>query len=135
MNTISTNMPIVFFDGVCNLCNGSVQWIIKRDNKNIFHFAALQSVTAEQLLGKNAMQQFNGVVLLLNNKLYTKSTAALHIVKDLGFPYALLYAFIIVPRVIRNAVYNFIGKNRYKWFGKSVSCYMPTSALKAKFLE
>ena len=129
--------PIILFDGVCNLCNNSVQFVIKHDRSDKFMFAALQSATGQQLLLQNNLPQqgFDSFVLIQNEKVFFKSTAALQVVKQLDGPIKLLYGFIIVPAFVRNAVYNFIAKNRYKWFGKKDSCMMPTPALQSKFLN
>ena len=128
---------IILFDGVCNLCNSSVQFVIQHDRSDKFLFAALQSQTGQALLEKyNLPQQgFDSFVLIQNEKVFLKSTAALHVAKQLNGPTKLLYGFIIVPAFIRNAVYNFIAKNRYKWFGKKDSCMMPTPTLQSRFLN
>ena len=128
---------IILFDGVCNLCNSSVQFVIQHDRANKFLFAALQSQTGQALLQQyNLPQQgFNSFVLIQNEKVFLKSTAALHVAKQLNGPAKLLYGFIIVPAFIRNTVYNFIAKNRYKWFGKKESCMMPTPTLQSRFLN
>ena len=129
--------PTILFDGICNLCNNSVQFVIKHDKTSKFNFAALQSVAGQALLQKyNLPQQgFDSFVLVQNEKIFLKSTAALTVAKQLNGPVKLLYGFIIVPAFIRNTVYNFIAKNRYKWFGKKESCMIPTPALKARFLN
>jgi predicted DCC family thiol-disulfide oxidoreductase YuxK len=128
--------PVIFFDGFCNLCSGAVQFTIKRDHNNIFRFASLQSDYAKEKLKKLATLPKEGesMVLLENGKFYVRSTAALRVAKRLGGLWPLLYGFIIIPRFIRDAVYNYIAKNRYKWFGKQESCWMPTPELKEKFL-
>ena len=129
--------PVIFFDGVCNLCNGAVQYVIKHDTKKIFRFASLQSDSGQQLLQKNALPQthFTSFILLENDKVFTKSTAALKVARKLTGVVRLLYGFIIVPAFIRDAVYNFIARNRYKWFGKQESCMIPTPELKNRFLN
>jgi predicted DCC family thiol-disulfide oxidoreductase YuxK len=129
--------PIIFFDGVCNLCNSSVNFIIERDKKNIFHFASLQSKAAKDILGEKYPKSgtFDTILYLENNKLYTYSTAILRIGKKLPFPYPLLYFFIIVPPFLRNYIYGIISRNRYKWFGKKDQCMIPTPEQKAKFLN
>jgi len=129
--------PVIFFDGVCNLCNGAVQYVIKHDTKKIFRFASLQSDSGQQLLQKNALPQthFTSFILLENDKVFTKSTAALKVAGKLTGVVRLLYGFIIVPAFIRDAVYNFIARNRYKWFGKQESCMIPTPELKNRFLN
>jgi len=131
------NPPIILFDGVCNLCNNSVQFVIKHDTDNKFMFAALQSPTGQALLQQYNLpqQELNSFVLIKDEKVYLKSTAALNVAKNLNGPVKLLYGFIIVPEFIRNAVYNFIAKNRYKWFGKKESCMIPTPALQSRFLN
>jgi predicted DCC family thiol-disulfide oxidoreductase YuxK len=124
--------PILFFDGVCNLCNTSVQFIIKRDKKKVFLFASLQSDVAKNiLLHKKYKINMDTIVLFYKDKIYTKSDAALLIFRLLGFPYNILFPLIIIPRIIRNFVYDLIAKNRYKWFGKKDFCMIP----KQKYLE
>ena len=128
---------IILFDGVCNLCNKSVQRVLKNDKKNIFKLAALQSQVGQQLLQKYNLPlvNFGSFVLLQNDKIYLKSTAALLVAKQLSGPIKLLYGFMIVPVFIRNFVYDIIAKNRYKWFGKQATCMVPTDAIKDKFLN
>ena len=128
---------IILFDGVCNLCNNAVQFVIKHDSSDKFVFAALQSATGQKLLQQYNLPQtgFDSFVLIQNGKVFLKSTAALQIAKQLSGPVKLLYGFIIVPSFIRNTVYTVIAKNRYKWFGKKDSCMIPTASLKAKFLN
>ena len=130
-------MFVVLFDGVCNLCNSSVNWIIDRDKKNQFQFASLQSD-----YGKNVVKQFNlqsdyldTVILLESGKIFVRSEAILRILKHLGGIYTMGFAGMIFPRFIRDFVYNLIAKNRYRWFGKQDTCRIPTPELKAKFLE
>lgn len=127
---------VIFFDGICNLCNGAVQFTIEHDVKNIFKFATLQSDFAEEELKEFNIDhnQLGSFVLLADGKVYQKSTAALRVAKKLNGFWPLLYAFVVVPRFIRDAVYDFIAKNRYKWFGKQESCWVPTPELKSKFL-
>ena len=129
--------PIILFDGVCNLCNSAVQFTIKHDKRKQFMFAALQSDTGQQLLKQYQLQQenFSSFVLIKDGQVFLKSTAALMVAKQLNGLIKLLYGFIIVPAFIRNGVYNFIAKNRYRWFGKKESCMMPTQELTARFLK
>ena len=129
--------PIILFDGVCNLCNSAVQFTIKHDKKKQFMFAALQSDTGQQLLKQYQLQQenFSSFVLIKDGQVFLKSTAALMVAKQLNGLIKLLYGFIIVPAFIRNGVYNFIAKNRYKWFGKKENCMMHTQELTARFLK
>lgn len=128
---------IILFDGVCNLCNGRVKFVIKHDKKQRFHFAALQSEA-----GKNLLQQYHvsdnnlqSFVFIEKGKAYTQSTAALRVCKYLDGFYKIFYGFLIVPAFIRNAVYRVIANNRYKWFGKQETCMVPTPAIKARFLD
>ena len=122
---------------MCNLCNGAVNFIIDHDPKGHFQFAALQSDFGQEKLEALGFDQeeFDSLVLLQNEKVFTKSSAALRIAKKLTFPYPLLYVFIILPPFLRNAVYNLIARNRYKWFGKRDSCRMPTPELRSRFVE
>lgn len=134
---MSTSTYIVFFDGECNLCNRSVQFIIKRDKKDQFRFAALQGKTGQELLARHGLpaNQFNSFILAEKGKLYTHSTGALRMLKSLGGFWSLGYGFIIVPRFIRDAVYEWVARNRYRWFGKRDACMIPTPELKKKFLD
>ncbi len=127
---------IILFDGVCNLCNSSVNFVIRHDKKNLFKFAALQSDVGASLIQKYGIDtsETDSIILIENNKAYVKSTAALRVARHLNKGYPLLYAFIIIPNFIRNWVYNYIAKNRYKWYGKKDSCMIPTPELKEKFL-
>ncbi len=127
---------IILFDGVCNLCNGAVNFVIQRDKKDKFKFAALQSETGLQLIFKFKIDtaELDSILLVDGEKYYDKSTAALHIAKYLSGAYPLLFMFIIVPKFIRDAIYDYIAKNRYKWFGRKESCMIPTAELKEKFL-
>ena len=135
MNNLSH--PVILFDGVCNLCNASVQFVIKHDKKRLFRFASLQSSFVEKVLKENKLSSntFNSFILLDNNKIYTRSTAALLVAKNLSGLTKLLYGFIIVPKFIRDFIYNMIAKNRYKWFGKQETCWLPTPQLKSLFFE
>lgn len=131
------NPDILLFDGVCNLCNGAVNFIIDRDPKGHFKFAALQSDFGQEKLKELGFDQedFDSLVLLSCVKVYKKSSAALRIAKKLTGLYPLLFVFIIIPPFIRHALYDLIARNRYKWFGKRETCRMPTPELKARFVE
>jgi predicted DCC family thiol-disulfide oxidoreductase YuxK len=131
------NHPIILFDGICNLCNSSVQFVIKHDEDGLFKFASLQSRAGEALLEKYSLplNSFNSFLLIDNGRIYSRSSAALMVAKRLKGPVKLAYAFMIVPAFIRDAVYNVIAKNRYKWFGKKDECMMPTPALQSRFLK
>ncbi len=130
------SQKIILFDGVCNLCNGAVTFIIKRDPKSTFKFAALQSDIGQVLTAEHGIDtsKTDSIILVDNKKVYIKSTAALRIAKNLNGGYPLLYGFIIIPTVVRNWVYDWIAKNRYKWFGQKESCMIPTPELKSRFL-
>ena len=128
---------IILFDGICNLCNQSVQFVIEHDSKNQFRFASLQSDFGQDFLKKNKLEaiQFDSIVFIEDDQFYTKSSAALKIAKYLDGLTSWLTIFMIVPKPLRDIVYSFIAKNRYRWFGKNESCWLPTKELKAKFIE
>ena len=128
--------PVILFDGICNLCNASVQYVIKHDQKRLFRFASLQSFFGEKILRQKNLpvDLFNSFILFENKRIYTRSTAALMVAKRLSGFIKILYGFIIIPKFIRDAVYNLIAKNRYKWFGKQETCWLPAPALKNLFL-
>lgn len=128
---------VVLFDGLCNLCNASVQFIIRRDPAARFRFASLQSpVAAEVLRSASARGPLpDSIVLVEGGRVTTQSTAALRIARRLRFPWPLLYTLILVPRPIRDAAYAWIARNRYRWFGKRDQCLLPTPELRARFLE
>lgn len=136
---IPTNKQLILFDGVCNLCNSSVLYVIKRDKKDKFLFAPLQSDIGKEITKKfNIDTKKTDSILLYNPKkdsLTYKSKAALLVAKQLGLPTNLLAVFLIIPAFIRNFVYDFIARNRYQWYGKKESCMIPTPELKAKFLS
>lgn len=128
---------LILFDGVCNFCNASVQFIIKHDKKDVFLFTALQSDTGKYLIEKYGIDTIKTDSLLLYSPgkgMDYKSTAALNIAGHLEFPINLMRIFLITPSFIRNAVYDYIAKNRYKWYGKKEQCMIPTLELKSKFL-
>lgn len=127
---------LVLFDGVCNLCNRSVQFILKRDKKKRFRFATLQGDTAKRILAAAGLKadELNSFILVENGKIYTRSSGALRLCRKLSGAWPLLYGFIIVPCFIRDAVYKWIAKNRYKWFGKKETCMIPDPSLTSRFL-
>ena len=130
--------PILFFDGVCNLCNGYVQFIIKRDKKQLFRFSSLQSKSGEEL--QSHIRNDIGVVpdsavLVYGGTYYTKADAVLKTASLLGGIYTLLKVGYILPRGMRNSIYDFVAKRRYKWFGKRDECMIPTENLKSLFLD
>ncbi|OMP30780.1 thiol-disulfide oxidoreductase DCC family protein [Mangrovimonas sp. DI 80] len=138
MIILPANKELILFDGVCNLCNTSIKYVIKHDKQNRFVFAALQSDIGKSVIEEHGIDTTKIDSILLhtpNNKIYYKSTAALKIASKLGFPISIMSIFLIVPSFIRNWVYDFIAKNRYKWFGKKESCMIPTPELSSKFLD
>lgn len=128
---------IILFDGVCNLCNSSIQKVIENDDKNIFQFASLQSDFGQEFLKKNDFNQdeFNSIILIDGEKFYTQSDAALRIGKELKGIYKISKYLLWIPKFIRNTVYKYISRNRYNWFGKKESCWLPTPELKQKFIS
>ena len=131
------NSSILLFDGVCNLCNGAVQWVIRHDPEAKIRFAALQSKAGQQLLDRAGLptEELSTAVFYHNGQLHTRSDAALEVLRQLGGAWSLLYGLKIIPRPIRDVIYDWIARNRYRWFGQRESCMMPTPALKARFLD
>ncbi|CAN5259602.1 thiol-disulfide oxidoreductase DCC family protein [soil metagenome] len=130
------DQPVILFDGVCNFCNGAVQFIIKRDKKHRYKFAPLQSGTGEQIQKQfNLPTDLSSFILYENDSIYKKSTAALMVAKHLSGLWPLLYLFIVLPTFIRDIPYNIIVKYRYKWFGKTEECMIPSPELRARFLN
>lgn len=137
MSEIATQLPVILFDGVCNLCSNAVQFVIKRDKKSAFRFSSLQSAFGQNLLKHYNLPNagFDSLILFENEKIYTKSTAALMVAKRLSGAWPLLYFFIIVPPFIRNTIYDMVAQNRYKWFGKKETCWVPSRQLKIRFFD
>jgi predicted DCC family thiol-disulfide oxidoreductase YuxK len=126
---------IVLFDGVCNFCNGAVNFIIRNDRRGRFRFAPLQSEKGGRLRGEYSIPpETDSLVLVDDGRAYTHSTAALRIAKGLGGVWQLAYAFILVPRPVRDWFYRTFAKNRYKWFGKKDLCMIPTPEVRERFL-
>lgn len=128
---------IILFDGVCNLCSSSVQFIIKRDTKLVFKFASLQSD-----FGQHQLEKFNldknslySLILIKDGKAYQRSDAALLIARELRGGWSIFYSFIIVPRIIRDLAYNLVAQNRYRFFGKKDACWLPTPELRSRFID
>ena len=137
-NLIPKNKKLILFDGVCNLCNSSVLYVIKHDKNDVFLFAPLQSKVGQKIISYYNIDTSKTDSILLyseSNGISSKSTAALKIALKLGFPRSLLSVFLIIPSFIRNWVYNYIAKNRYKWYGKKDNCMIPTPNLQSKFLN
>jgi predicted DCC family thiol-disulfide oxidoreductase YuxK len=136
LTSLSTE-SVVLFDGVCNLCSGAVQFVIERDPKARFKFASLQSAYGQQQLLHVGIQSQSlySIILIHDGKFYQRSDAALEIARHLTGGWPLLYGFKIVPRFLRDSVYNFIARHRYHWFGKKDACWLPTPELKARFKD
>lgn len=128
--------PIILFDGICNLCDGVVQFIVRHDPNKKFLFTSLQSEAGQTLLKQYQLplENFNSFLLIQDGKVYNKSTGALKVARQIKGVWKWLYIFIIIPTFIRDAVYSWIAKNRYEWFGKKDICMIPTPELKARFL-
>lgn len=138
MKNLPKDKKIILFDGVCNLCNTSVNFIIKHDKKDLFRFVPIQSNLGQNILYYIGIQPLNmDSVILYEPKIayYYKSSAALEIMKNLGGFFYFIIILKIIPRSILNMIYDFIAQNRYKWFGKKESCMIPSEELKSKFLE
>ncbi len=136
MNISEIKQPLILFDGYCNLCSSSVQFIIKRDKKNQYFFTSLQSDVGKKIIEhfKIDSSKSESVLLVQQNKIYIQSTAALKITKNLSGFWPLLYFFIIIPTFLRNLVYQFIARNRFKWYGKKESCWIPNKELSNRFI-
>jgi predicted DCC family thiol-disulfide oxidoreductase YuxK len=132
----AANHPIVLFDGVCNLCSGSVQFIIRRDPAGRFRFASLQSPAGQELQTRLGMdpQALDSVILVEGDHWYKESDAALRIARGMKGAWKLLTAFRLIPRPLRDAAYRLIARNRYRWFGKQETCWLPTPELRERFL-
>lgn len=137
MLNLPENKKIILFDGVCNLCDNAVQYVIKHDKKDVFRFVALQSDLGKEILNylKVDTSKMDSIILYEPGVAYFyKSDAALEIAKDLGSFLKWTIIFKIIPSTLRNPIYDYVAKNRYKWYGKKDACMIPTPELKAKFL-
>ena len=131
------NKKVILFDGVCNLCNSSINYVIDRDKNDVFRFVSLQSElgrTIKQYIGYTKEDLDTIILYNPGEAYYIKSTAALKIINEFGGIWKLMNIFLLFPSTLRDVVYNYIAKNRYKWYGKEESCRIPTPELKAKFL-
>jgi len=128
--------PTVLFDGVCNLCNAAVLFVIDRDPAGYFRFAALQSDEGQRLLAEHGHRapDLSSVLLVDGGRVYARSTAALRVARRLTGLWPLLYVFLAVPRPVRDAVYDWVARNRYRWFGRQDACRVPTPELRQRFL-
>jgi predicted DCC family thiol-disulfide oxidoreductase YuxK len=129
--------PIVLFDGVCNLCSASVQFILRRDSGARFRFASLQSAAGQELLARLGIdtQGFDSVVVIEGDRWFKESDAALRVAHHLGGPWRLLTVLRLIPRPLRDRAYRLIARNRYRWFGKKETCWLPTPELRGRFLD
>ena len=138
MRDLPQNKKIILFDGLCNLCNSSVQFLIKRDSKDIFRFVSLQSEPGKELLSKLpiAIQKTDSIILYESEAVfYFKSQAVFQIIKSLGGLFNLLLIFKLLPHSFHDFIYDYIAKNRYHWFGKKEQCLVPTKEIQSKFLN
>jgi predicted DCC family thiol-disulfide oxidoreductase YuxK len=132
---VAADHPVILFDGICNLCNNSVRFIIKRDPRGRFRFATLRSAAAESLLNSAAAGPLpDSIVLVEDRRVYTRSAAVLRILRGLRGAWPLAYALIVIPRPLRDWAYRVVARNRYRWFGKRDSCMVPTPELRTRFL-
>jgi len=137
LNTLPKNKKIILFDGVCNLCNSSINYVIDHDKKDVFRFVSLQSdlgKVIQEYLGIENTSLDTIILYVPDEAYYIKSTAALKVINEFSGIWKLTQLFLILPSSIRDIVYNYVAKNRYKWYGKEDSCRIPTPELKAKFL-
>jgi len=128
---------ILLFDGVCNLCNAAVGFILERDRRRRFRFASLQSEAGRRLLERHDLDadELSSLVLVEEGRAHVKSAGALRLARGLGLPWSLLYVFILLPRPLRDALYSLVARNRYRWFGRREACMMPTPERLERFLE
>lgn len=127
---------VILFDGICNLCNQSVQFILKRDVTEKIQFASLQGQFGSKMVAKQRHpNQLNSLILLEGTRQYEKSTAVLRICRYLNWPWKFFMIFLIVPRPIRDAVYTYIANHRYKWFGHQEQCLLPSPKYKHRFID
>ena len=128
---------LILFDGVCNFCSWWVRFILERDPGKRFRFATLQSAVGQKMLGEMGLprERPTTIVVAEGEKRYFRSTAALHIARRLGGLWAVLFIFVIIPRPVRDVLYDVVAKNRYRWFGKRDTCFVPSEEVKERFLE
>ena len=136
MELEQTPYSTVLFDGKCNLCNGSVKFIIRHDPGKRFRFVSLQSDRGREIVERHGRDpgDVDTILLLQNDRIYDRSSAALRVARGLTFPWPLLSAFLLVPAPLRDLVYRWIAANRYRWFGKTEACMMPTADIRSRFL-
>ncbi|MEO9143998.1 MAG: DCC1-like thiol-disulfide oxidoreductase family protein [Ginsengibacter sp.] len=129
--------PVILFDGVCNFCNSTINFVIKKDKKAVLRFATLQSDIADKLLAGNHTEKMDlsSFVFIEKDKIYTRSKAALRVCRYMKGLWPLMYGFIIVPPFIRDGIYNWVARNRYQWFGKKEVCMVPAPEIRSRFLN
>jgi predicted DCC family thiol-disulfide oxidoreductase YuxK len=134
---MSKTSPLILFDGVCNLCNAWVRFVVRRDPTGIFSFAAQQSSTGQALIEKHmrGVGQLSSVILIEENAIYTESEAVLQILARLGAPWSWTAFLRIIPRRVRDACYRFIVGHRYQWFGRTEVCQVPSADVRSRFIE
>ncbi len=134
---MSDAFPVILFDGFCNLCNASVQFVIRRDRRGRFKFAALQSEAGQAMVREAGGGEvtLDSVLLIADGKIYQRSAAALRIARRLDGCWPVLFVFIIIPPPLRDFIYNWIARNRYRWFGRREECMVPTKELNERFVD
>ncbi len=137
MNSADPRAPVILFDGVCGLCQGWVQWVLIHDRRALFRFAALQSRVAGELLATAGVTGPlpDSLVLVVDGAVHTRSGAALRVFGSLGLPWSLLRVLLLVPPFVRDWTYDLIARHRYRWFGKTEQCLVPSAAHRARFLD
>ena len=134
---VRVRAPLILFDGVCNLCNAWVRFVVRRDPAGVFRFAAQQSPVGRAMIEdrmKNAAQ-LSSVILIEDNSIYTESDAVLQILARLGLPWSWIALLRIIPRPARDACYRFIVRHRYQWFGRTEACQIPSADVRSRFVE
>ena len=133
---LSYQHPVVLFDGVCNLCNATVNFLIRHDSRARLRFAPLQEAAGQHLLQRLGMNigHFETFLLLENGIVYQKSTADLRVSRYLPGAWPLLYGFIVIPRFLRDGIYDLIARNRYRWFGRKDACMIPDAGVRGRFV-
>jgi predicted DCC family thiol-disulfide oxidoreductase YuxK len=133
---LSQQQPVVLFDGVCNFCDATINFLIRHDSRARFRFAPLQEAAGQALLQQLGLNTstFDTFLLLEQGRVYQKSTAALRVLRQLPGAWPLLYGFAIVPVFLRDAVYGFIARNRYRWFGRKDACLIPDKSVRGRFV-
>ena len=135
ISQLPKDKKIILFDGVCNLCDSSVQFVIKHDKKDVFRFVALQSELGKKIVNHIGVSTVDSTILYEPGKVYyIKSDVAFKILKEIGGVYKVLLVFSILPKSILNHIYDYVAQNRYSWFGRKESCLIPTPELQSKFL-